>query len=173
MPTLTLLQIRAQVQTDITDAAMQKIVDAEEKRIEKSAGKETAVTEYKLAGGLVEFFTQRPILTITSIKERRSATSTQVTLAADDYRIFGDRLIRRLSDGTNGFEFWGAEVEILYDPTENLDRRNLALVELVRISVEEKAVKSEKDGDVVTTYRNPQRARKELLDGLSDRLMIA
>ncbi len=173
MPTLTIAQIRNQVQTDILDTALQRIVDAEEKRIEKAAGKETAVTEYKFAGGLVEFFTQRPILVITSIKERRTKASTQVTLAADDYRIFGDRLIRRLTTGTNGFDFWGAEVEILYNPTENLDRRNQALVELVRISVEEKAIKADKDGDVTTTYRNPARARKELLDGLSDRLAIA
>ena len=40
MPTLTIAQIRDQVQTDVKDAALQKIVDAEEKRIVQAVGKE-------------------------------------------------------------------------------------------------------------------------------------
>lgn len=173
MPLLTVTEIREQVQTDLTNAALKKIYDAELKRIEVKVGKTSAVIETKFAGGLVDLFTQRPIGTINSINERKTPAATQVTLATNDYRAFGPRGLRRLATGTNGASYWGQEVVIDYDPVDDIDRRNLALVELVRIAVEERALASEKDGDYQATYRDPKRARRETLAGLSTGLPIA
>ena len=173
MPLLTLADVRAQVQTDLTSAALKNIYDAELRRIVKVVGKDKAVVERKNALSLLDLFTHRPIGTINSIKERVNAASSEVTLAADDYRIIGRRRIRRLSTGTNGGSWWGGEVVIDYDPVDNIDLRNSTLVELVRISADEKAAESEKDGDYQVTYRNPKRARSEALDGLNDNLGIA
>ena len=173
MPLLTTKEIREQVQTDLSDAALKKIYDAELKRIEVKVGKNTGVVETKFAGGLVDTFTQRPIGTINSIKARKFQTSDQVTLSSDDYRTFGLRGLRRLTGGTNGASFWGQEVEVNYDPIDDIDRRNLALVELVRIAVEERALASEKDGDYQATYKDPKRARRETLDSLNTGLPIA
>lgn len=173
MPLMTSKEIREQVQTDLTDAALQKIYDAELKRIEVKVGKTTAVVETKFAIGLVDIFAQRPIGTINSIKERKTPESTQVTLSADDYRAFGPRGLRRLTGGTNGASFWGQEVEINYDPVDDIDRRNLALVELVRIAVEERALSSETDGNYQATYKDPKRARRETLASLDGGLPIA
>ncbi len=173
MALLTATEVREQVQTDLSTAALKKIYDAELKRIEVKVGKNTGVLETKFAGGLIDTFTQRPIGTINSIKERKFQTSDQVTLATNDYRTFGPRGLRRLTGGTNGASFWGQEVEINYDPIDDIDRRNLALVELVRISVEERAVAAEKDGDYQATYRDPARARRETLASLNTGLPIA
>lgn len=173
MPLLTQKEVREQVQTDLTDAALQKIYDAELKRITVKVGKTEAVVETKFALGLVDTYTQRPIGTINSIVERASPLSTQVTLSTNDYQAFGPRGLRRLTTGTNGASFWGQEVVINYDPVEDIDRRNLALVELVRISVEERALASEKDGDYQATYKNPKRARRETLDSLNTGSIIA
>ncbi len=172
MALLTAKEIREQVQTDLSDAALQKIYDAELKRIEVKVGKNTAVVETKFALGLVDTFTQRPIGTINSIAERQTPEATQVTLSSDDYRLFGPRGLRRLDTGTNGASFWGSEVVINYDPIDDIDRRNLALVELVRIAVEERAVAAEKDGDYQATYRDPKRARRETLDSLNTGSLI-
>lgn len=173
MPKLTLDEVRDQVQSDLTSAAFGKVYAAEERRIVKVVGKDTAVIERKNALGLVDLFTHRTIGTINSIKERVSVSSDEVTLASDDFRVVGERRIRRLSTGTNGGSWWGVEVVIDYDPVDNIDLRNSTLVELCRISVDESAAESEKDGDYQATYRNPKRARKEALDGLNDNLGIA
>ncbi len=173
MALLTAKEIREQVQTDLSDAALQKIYDAELKRIEVKVGKNTAVVETKFALGLVDTYTQRPIGTINSIGERQTAAAAQVTLSSDDYRLFGPRGLRRLDTGTNGASFWGSEIVINYDPIDDIDRRNLALVELVRIAVEERAVAAEKDGDYQATYRDPKRARRETLDSLNTGSLIS
>lgn len=173
MPLLTTTEIREQVQTDLSNAALKKIYDAELKRIEVKVGKNTGVLETKFAAGLVDMFTQRPIGTITSIKERATPDATQVTLAADDYRTFGPRGLRRLATGTNAASYWGQEVEVTYNPIDDIDRRNLALVELVRIAVEERAIASEKDGDYEAKYKDPMRARRETLASLGTGLPIA
>ncbi len=173
MPLLTIEQVRDQVQTDLTDAALGKVYDAELRRIVKEVGAEKAVVETKRGLGLVELFTRRPIATINSIKERTEQNSDQVTLAADDFRIVGNRQIIRLSTGTNSATFWGIEAVIDYDPVDNIDLRNSTLIELIRIAMDISLKQSEKDGDYSAAYRSPKRAREEALAGLNDTLEIA
>jgi len=75
---VTLTQMRDHIETDLVDAAMQRIIDAETKRIERVVGKQTGVVERKNAAGLQTLFTRRPIASITSITERR-ATNYEIT----------------------------------------------------------------------------------------------
>lgn len=144
MPTLA--ETRARVETDLDDATLQTIIDAETEALNRHAGGDTE-TETQFASGLKTIVLKRKPAAITSIIERRCDTSEPVTLDATDWRPVGKYGLRRLFDGLNPSGFWGAEVVIEYAPEMDLQLRERVLFDLIQLSVEFRAFESEEVGD--------------------------
>lgn len=144
MPTLN--EVRSRVETDLDDATLQRIIDAETQYLTRRAGGITE-TETHRAFGLREIVLRRPPASITSIKERRSITGEQVTLAGNDWRQVGNYNLLRLTGGSNSANFWGQEIVVEYKPEIDEDLRERVLLDLVQLSVEFRGIESESIGD--------------------------
>ena len=91
--------IRAHFETDLADAALQRLIDAEDKEITSRYGSNTSVTEQHTLetpdgqpAPREHIFTKQRIGTITTVKEGVTlAAADLTTLIADtDYRIIYD-----------------------------------------------------------------------------------
>lgn len=144
MPTLS--EVRARVETDLDDATLRTLIDAEIEALQREAGRETE-TETQFASGLKQIILHRKPASITSIDERGTLTSDPVTLASDDWRQIGQYGLYRAADGTNPAATWGAEVVIAYVPEIDANLRDRVVFDLVQLAVEFRAFDEEEIGD--------------------------
>jgi len=141
-----LAEVRARVETDLDDATLQTIIDAEIESLEREVGGATAV-QTSLASGLRVFTLNRKPASITSIAERRTEFTDPVVLSANDYRMVGNYQLRRLTDGDNPATCWGQEVVVTYAPDIDQNLRDRIVFDLVQIAVEFRAFETEEVGD--------------------------
>lgn len=170
---MTVNEMRDHVETDLVDSALTRIINAEDKVIDKRLGELTSISETYLASGLEFLFTKRPIGSITSITERRVETGDAVVLNADDYRQLGSRRLRRLTTGTNSATFWGEEVVIAYDPVDRQEIRDRVLIDLVKLTVEFRGLDKETVGDWSSEQQKYQDRRNEVMTDLRDGMVLA
>jgi hypothetical protein len=143
---VTVDDVREDTPNDRTDAALQRILDANLEAIDRSAGKADVATQAGDASGSEWFFLDRLSTSITTVTERRRHTSDAVTLSADDFRKVGDRKFLRLTDGTNPASFWGKEVVFTYVPEVDADMRDLVTLQLCKMDLAFQAFDREKSG---------------------------
>jgi len=141
-----LAEVRARVETDLDDATLQTIIDAEIESLEREVGGASAVQTTQVSG-LRMFVLNRKPESITSITERRTYESDVVALSANDYRLIGGYSLRRLSDGDNPASTWGEEVVVSYAPEIDQNLRDRVIFDLVQIAVEFRAFETEEIGD--------------------------
>ena len=165
MPTLA--ETRARVETDLDDATLQTIIDAEIEALQREAGRETE-TETQFASGLKQIVLKRLAASITSINERGTATADPVTLASDDWRQVGNYGVRRLTDGANPASHWGAEVVIAYVPEIDSHLRDRVVFDLVQLAVEFRAFDEEETGDWKGKQKDYNKRRKAVLAQVSE-----
>lgn len=165
MPTLA--EVRARVETDLDDATLQTLIDAELEALDREAGDATAV-ETKLASGLKQIILRRKPESITGITERFNADSDAVSLSANDWRQVGLHTVRRLTDGDNPASGWGAEVVVSYVPEIDTALRDVIIFDLVQLSVEFRAFDEEEAGDWKGTQKDFDTRRKAILAQLTE-----
>ena len=168
MSLMTPAEIKAHVETDLTDAALQELIDAAEQDIDTAHGALATQTDELLGKKSLNLWPTRPITTVTSITETVGATDT--VLSADDYKLLhGGRQIERLSTGTNPRIEWGDRVKIVYAPEDETARRKGILVKLVKFDLAYNGLASEKVGDYssqsISQITTDERAR--ILSGLA------
>ena len=160
---VTIDSLRARVESDLDDTTLQRILDSAVKAIDRAAGSATAEVENHIAANSEWISIVRPAASVTSIKERRAVSATQVTLATNDYRQIGPYRFRRLPDGDNGATFWGDEVELTYVPEVDTDIRDRAALDISQIDIEFRAYEREKSGKWEGTQKEWKSRRRELL----------
>lgn len=143
---VSIAQIRSRVETDLDDATLTLILNAETEALEREVGAESEV-ETHLATGNKKLVLRRKPESIDEIVERRHLLDTTTTLSGDDYRILGERILYRLGDGTNPEDTWGDEVVITYTAEIDSNLRDRVLIDLVLLSVEFSAYKKQDVGD--------------------------
>jgi len=153
---LTIAIVREHIETDLVDDALQRLIDA----AEEDLGSETAVPEQFIGLGRRILFLRRPASSISSVVEH--ASDGDVTLAASDYKLFSDKMLERLTAGTNPASCWEEKVTVTYVPND-LKRRTQAALDLVRLSAERRAVSSEGSGDYRMTAPDWEAERKKVL----------
>ena len=165
---LTLAQMREHVETDLSNDALQRIIDAEDAEIVQRFGQPTAQTDV-LRGGNPRLFLSRLASTITSINETVGDTTT--TLAADDYEIWWNQELDRCADGANGRSTWGDRVTVVYVAQTMTAQRTAVLTQLVQLAVRYNGVQQESvgSGDYSATSADYQRERERLLRKLAPR----
>ena len=165
MPTVA--EVRARVETDLDDATLRTIIDAEVEALEREAGGDTAV-ETKLASGLKQIILRRKPDSINNITERFNADSDLVLLAQNDWRQVGLHTVRRLADGDNPASGWGAEVVVSYVPEIDQALRDRVIFDLVQLAVEFRAFDSEEAGDWKGEQKDFDARRKAILAQLTE-----
>lgn len=153
-PLLDVSELRPLVQTGLDDAALRQIIDREETEIIRRGGAHyvdasTPITETR-TGGEESVYLRRPILSVTSVSETPYLGGTPIVLTPSQYFVWPDlgRLVRLpvgpayttvLGAGLR----WGDLVTVVYVPQDDTSRRKNVLIELVRLTLERTAMKSE------------------------------
>lgn len=151
MSTLSVTELRAQVETDLSSTPLQDVVDAVERDISEYIGPATNhVLEFQDVELLNVLDLPKAGALVDSIVESTGSRSNPVetTLSANDHDLSEDAwTIRRLSDGTNPRVTWGWRVVIQIDEVADVSRRKQAAVQLARLLLNHTGFKSERAGD--------------------------
>ncbi len=152
MTILSATELRAHIETDLSDTALGRLASAAEQLIIREAGDVTALTEIHNEQGYPRgreriIYLARTVTSITSIKEREHFDDDQTTLSADDFRQEGGRQLVRLRDGTNPRLFWAPHTEIIYVPVVDSDLRKIVQINLVKLAVMYSGAERERQGD--------------------------
>jgi len=152
---LSLALARELVETDLSDTALQLLLDSTEQEIDRFAGSLASVTEVAREPYSASFFLTRPVSSVTSVAERALSTdATATTLDPSDYRLRGLRELVRTLNGPNGRSQWGDEVVVVYVPVQNLELRQQVQATLVKLSLEQDAFEDETAGDFKRTTKD-------------------
>jgi len=168
MALLSPAEVREHVETDISDPALSRLINDAEAEIIRRYGDHTTEIE-KIFGGGHFIVLSRPADTITSITEILWGVfgGTTLDLAADDYQVWPDkRRIERLSDGTNPRPIWGDVIEVDYTPVDESAQRKRVVIDLVKLALEYRGVKSEGIGDYKVTLGEYEDERRKILNRL-------
>lgn len=144
MSLLTVAELRDLVNTGLVDAKLQVIIDREEAEVIAQYGAHyvngaTTIAE-TVSGGNGSLFLKRRIGTISAIAESTSLGGTAITLTASQYFVWaGEGRISRLPEGAA----WGRSVVVTYVPADDTALRKQVLIELVRLALEQTAMRSE------------------------------
>ncbi|MBP6835278.1 MAG: hypothetical protein KA978_31120 [Deltaproteobacteria bacterium] len=138
---LTLDDARAILETDRTDAELSAIIAREEAEVIRRYGAAgdgaTARSETLLGGGVV-LFLAKPLASVSGIQERPGIAHALQAVASTYYVAWpGEGRITRLGG------VWGAQVVVSYVPVDERDRYRQALIDLVRLTIERRAMRAE------------------------------
>ena len=173
-PLIKVNDLREHVETDINNAALQRLLNAADQEIVDALGEHSSsgtVTDL-LIGGDNALFLNRPYSAITSVTEFRGTTAT--VLDSTDYRSwYGNRLLERLSlDATNPQAYWGERVSVVYTPVDDDAARIRATIDLVQLAVQYTGFKSERAGDYQSTAMEHGKERARIIASLERNSLI-
>lgn len=138
MPSLvSVAELKARVGTNLADTDLQDLIDQEEALLNRLYGSAAGPVIEKRLPIRAFVYTKRPITSVTTVKETDDGVET--TLAAADYRVWPWGLERVGKS-------WAELVEITYTPeNDTLDRKRV-IIELCRLTLAPRGVKSESIG---------------------------
>ena len=130
--------VKALINTSLSDANLQTVIDRVEAQITARIGApqtDAYATEVvKTMRGEGEYlFMPTEIYSVSSIVEDTS------TLTSDQYQTWAGGVIERLPDDSH----WGDRVVVTYKPTDDRLVRAQVIIDLVRLVIERTAMKSE------------------------------
>ena len=138
MSLVTPADVKALINTSMSDANLQDVIDRVEAQITARIGApqtDAYATEVvKTMRGEGEYlFMPTEIYSVSSIVEDTS------TLTSDQYQTWAGGVIERLPEDSH----WGDRVVVTYKPTDDRLVRAQVIIDLVRIVIERTAMKSE------------------------------
>ena len=157
---------REHIETDLSDAAVTRLIEDAEFAIIKRFGPHvTQLDTLEGNAGANAVFLTRRISVVLSATE--TVEGTETVLAADDYKIVHDgRGLQRLSTGTNPATYWGESVVVSYTPESDSAERIRVCIDLVKLSVGYSAKKEERIGDHAEILFSYEAERNEILSRL-------
>ena len=172
MPLLTAADVRRHVETEIDDAALQRVIDRLDAELAQRAGPHSGPIVETLAGGWPSVFLRRPIERVTRVREgARLEPGTPALRDGEDYRVWpAQGRIERLSPGAvlglpvagDGPRF-AALVEVSYEPVDDREPRRRVLLELVRLDLAQSGRAAESAGEDYRYQGLDYRAHREAL----------
>lgn len=157
-------RLKLRFETDLADNELQRIIDEGAAEIARLYGPDpdagAPVVEVIPAGDTL-IFLSRPAATITSVVITDSA-GTETTLVADtDFRTwYGGRVIERV-----GGLYW-APSTVTYVPLDDTSQRQEVVIKLAILTLEYRALKSERAGDYSATFADYTEERAKILGSL-------
>lgn len=140
MSLLTIAEARALITTALDDIQLQTVIDREEAEMVRRHGAHgdgTSTITIELEGGKTDLFLNRTIASVTSVRER-TLTGSYATVASTDYLSWITQgRVQRLNSA------WRDIVEVVYAPGDDRSQRKQVLIELVRLALEQTAMRGE------------------------------
>ena len=167
---ITVADLREHVETDLPEAAIQRLIDEADQLVVESYGAHgpaTQTDDLRSDVGMTLIFPQRPVDSVTTVTEFTSATTSKV-LDPTDYTVgHGGKSLERLTTGPNPSLSWGYKVLVAYviATTENPRRRG-AVIDLVRLATVHTGLHSERAGDYSATSVDYETERGKILSRL-------
>ena len=172
-------RVKLRIETDLSDAELQAMIDEVTGEIEHRFGKNAAITMHRDGGGKIISF-NRPIdealsLTVVEIEPRaEGAAASETTLAADDYRVLSSgRTLERLIDGTNGRSYWAPLVKVTYTPVSDAKQRDEVVIQVTQLEIQARGLSGERAGDWQASYPDLAATREKLIQSLAPRRGLA
>jgi hypothetical protein len=172
MSILTVSEARENVDTALDDAALQRILDAEDEDIIYHYGEVGSQTErFDTDEHVKVIYPRRRVDSVTSIREIWPERNQEQTLEANDYVVQPSGMrIDRLPTGDHPRTYWGEVVEVVYTPYDDTKRRKAVLIDLVKLALAWGGV----DGESLPDYsyrrnREYQVQRQEIMRRLGGR----
>lgn len=164
----TLTQIREHVETDLSDAALEHLVDAADTAILQIAGPHDGERTVELNGGFQDLLLPSPAASISAVSEGSYFEILEaVTVTATEYVVlYGGRVLRR--DGT-----WQPRVSVTYTPVSTNAIRFDALIQLVKLGVEYTPLQIFSDGIYSQTARDYRAERNRILSMVQPKYGVA
>jgi len=170
MSLFTIAQLRAHVITDLTDDALQDLLDdAEAAIIERHGELETQTDTFDGEINATALFLKRKAQSITTVTEeiRTGDDYDETILDSTDYKLrYDGRVIERLTSGVNSRRTWGDVVTVIYVPVDEEAQRKRMAVDLVKLSLHYNALQSESVGDYKTVSVDYEKSREQILSRL-------
>ncbi len=140
MPTAQLLSIqelREHFETALEDSALQRILDASEKAIDKACTAQPLTDD--VPDTLTEVYVMDPQRTrltlnfapvgaLTSVTELWFDADDELLVVDDDYYVDDNVVIRRGA-------YWGLRVQVVYEPESEVDLRRAILIQLCQLEI--------------------------------------
>lgn len=168
---------REHFETDLSDSAIARLINAAEAEITRRFGSDASVTEQHSlavpmgvgfqegqAVGRRRIWTQQKISSVTSVKEGPSLAAADLTALVQntDFRVIYDgHVIERID---TDFQRW---VEITYAPVSDSYRRDQVVIDLVKLAIQYNALDAERVGDWAGTHKDYQAERENILSTLN------
>jgi hypothetical protein len=154
---------------DVTDAALDVMLAANERAIVRRVGPLDTVEETIYAAGRSLLPLGSEPDTITTVTDYTDYTgSTATTLTADDYRMRGMSL-----EKVSGY--WGSRTHVKYVPVDDTNERIVVLVQLMKCDLNyEPGMSSQAGGGAQESYTSDHIAERErILDRLGQPELFA
>jgi hypothetical protein len=140
---VTVADVRRTVQTDIDDADLQDLISDEEAEVVRRFGAHgdgtSSVTETYPGDNQINLYLRRPAVSVSQITVADKGGGTPATLSASSYQLWGSQGRIEYLAGS-----WGDRiVNVTYVPIDDRSRRRRVIVELVRLALEQTAMKAE------------------------------
>jgi hypothetical protein len=170
-PYLSVSELREHANTALSDAAIQRLLDANTVAIDTRLGPPGERTERHDGGGSY-LPLDRPLGSVTEVKEVIWSTTT--TLAENDWLERGDRYLQRLATGSHPASLWRGRVEVTYTPLDDTAERIRLLVALTKLDLAYSGLASQSIGDYSETQQGDyQAAREDVFGSYSGTVLFA
>ena len=166
MARLSVAELKEYIEPDLADVELQSIINQADSEVSDIIGDVGGKIEWVSRPGKT-LYTQLPIGTISSVVEYDEYDNS-VTLATDDYRIEGNRLIR-LSTGSNWANEWANIVRVEYVPAVDTDVVKQVEIKLCRLYLDYEAIASQRVGDYSEVQKDLGVERAKILSMLGSR----
>lgn len=177
MSLITPAVIQSFAPSDLDDASLQLVIDAEEAAIVRRYGPHASAVE-TVIGGTRLIALAREAVSITSVVENVTALDSGVTLTTSEYLFTQPYLLERIGSGygwgarTHEYPYliWGRQVRITYVPVDETAQRTLALVNLCKLALAFSGYQSVSIPNVVSmTALDYQQQREAILQSVAPR----
>lgn len=158
---ITLAEVRENVPADLSDAALERLIDTADADIVQYSGTHDGARSRYYNLGLPAMGLIMPVGgTVTAVRHSTDRGKTWTDLQASDYLLNGVHLNR-----TTGY--WDGQLLVRYTEPPRTAERIGALISLVRLYARESGVASENIGGYTYTNYNLAKERNNILRRLS------
>lgn len=163
--------LKEHVETDLSDAGLQKLIDDAVAEINNRFGADgAAVTEEYFMGeeteqvGRRRLFLKRPIGTLTSVKEGPTLVAADLTTLVENTDFFQMMRGKALEKIGGDWQKW---VQVIHTPASDQARRHRVIIDLCKLALQYNALSAEGVGDWRGSHVDYQAEREKLLTGLA------